>query len=44
MPSMVTLSRAAVVPITARLPPSSVSTPASVVSVEMGLVEPVERE
>ncbi len=44
MPSMVTLSSAAVVPITARLPESSVCTPASVVSVEMGLVEPVERE
>ena len=44
MPSMVTLSSAAVVPITARLPLSSVCTPASVVSVEMGLVEPVERE
>ncbi len=44
MPSMVTLSRAAVVPHTARLPLSSVCTPASVVSVEMGLVEPVERE
>jgi hypothetical protein len=36
--------QAAVVPITARLPLSSVCTPASVVSVEMGLVEPVERE
>ena len=44
MPSMVTLSSAAVVPLTSRFPPSSVCTPASVVSVEIGLVEPVERE
>ncbi len=44
IPSMVTLSSAGVVPITARSPLSSVCTPASVVSVEMGLVEPVERE
>ncbi len=44
IPSMVTLSSAAVVPMTARLPLSSVCTPASVVSVEIGLVEPTERE
>ena len=44
MPSMVTLSRAAVVPITSSSPLSSVCTPASVVSVAMGLVEPVDRE
>ena len=44
MPSMVTERSAAVVPSTASWPLSSVCTPASVVSVEMGLVEPVERE
>jgi hypothetical protein len=44
MPSTVTLSSAGVVPMTERLPLSSVWTPASVVSVSMGLVEPVERE
>ena len=44
MPSMVTLSSAGVAPMMSRLPLSSVCTPASVVRVEMGLVEPVERE
>ena len=44
IPSIVTLKSAAVVPVTARFPASSVCTPASVVSVEIGLVEPEERE
>ncbi len=44
MPSMVTLSSAGVAPITERSPVSSVWTPVSVVSVEIGLVDPVDRE